>query len=766
MKDNHSTEIPSARFLLVRGIVQGVGFRPFVYTLATRLGLSGSVRNTSHGVEILIEGSSQSVETFILEFRVSPPPLARIDSVEVSDRELSGLSGFTILDSNPEPGEFLPIPPDIAICDDCLLELFDPKDRRYRYPFINCTNCGPRFTIIQDIPYDRPLTSMSEFKMCSECQAEYNNPADRRFHAQPTACPVCGPSIAYAQYGKKPLFQEEALTAARELLVAGGILAVKGLGGYHLACDASNPQAVSTLKERKQRSEKPLAVMAFDLQVIEKYCKASEAERNLLLSPQHPIVLLDRKSGISLAEGVASGLNTCGFMLPYTPLHLLLMEPAPGFPEVLVMTSGNLSEEPIAFEDADAQARLSAIADGFLSHDRPIHMRVDDSVLRVIDGGRYFIRRARGYAPDPLYLEESLPHILGAGAALKNSFCLTRDHYAFVSHFIGDLENYETLRSYENAITHYENLFKIVPGLFACDLHPDYLATQYARERASREEKPLIEVQHHHAHLAACLAENGWGTKEPVIGLTFDGTGYGTDGTIWGGEVLVGGYADYERAYHLEYMPLPGGDTAIRHPARIALAYLLASGLPWSADLAPVTATSIQERHSITGLMKQGLNTPRTSSMGRLFDAVSALSGICQSISYEGQAAILLEAAVDPDESEGYAFDINADQIAVMPTIQAVVSDLKAGIGSGRIAARFHNGLAELALTVCSTFKIQRGLKIVALSGGVWQNRTLLELTLKKLNKAGFEVLIHRTLPPNDGCIALGQVMVAAHQMK
>jgi hydrogenase maturation protein HypF len=391
---------------------------------------------------------------------------------------------------------------------------------------------------------------------------------------------------------------------------------------------------------------------------------------------------------------------------------------------------------------------------------------VDDSVLRVIDGGRYFIRRARGYAPDPLYLEESFPHILGAGAALKNSFCLTREHYAFVSHFIGDLENYETLRSYENAIAHYENLFKIVPGLFACDLHPDYLSTQYARERASREGKPLIEVQHHHAHLAACLAENNWTSEEPVIGLAFDGTGYGTDGTIWGGEVLVGGYADYERAYHLEYMPLPGGDAAIRHPARIALAYLLASGLPWSADLAPVTATSIQERHSITGLMKQGLNTPRTSSMGRLFDAVSALSGICQSISYEGQAAILLEAAVDPDEREGYTFDINADQIAVMPTIQAVVSDLKAGIGSGRIAARFHNGLAELALTVCSTFKIQRGLKTVALSGGVWQNRTLLNLTLKKLNKAGFEVLIHRTLPPNDGCIALGQVMVAAHQMK
>jgi hydrogenase maturation protein HypF len=365
-----------------------------------------------------------------------------------------------------------------------------------------------------------------------------------------------------------------------------------------------------------------------------------------------------------------------------------------------------------------------------------------------------------------MYLEETLPHILAAGAMLKNSFCLARDHYAFVSHFIGDLENYETLRSYVNAIAHYEKLFKIEPGIFACDLHPDYLATQYARERADREGKPLIEVQHHHAHLAACLAENNWTSTTPVIGLTFDGTGYGTDGVIWGGEVLVGGYADFERACHLEYMPLPGGDAAIRHPARIALAYLLASGLPWSANLPPVCATSVQERHALTGLMKQGLNTPRTSSMGRLFDAVSALSGICQSISYEGQAAILLEAAVDPNEKQEYTFDINGDQIAVMPVIRSVAADLKTGISPARIAARFHNGLAELALTVCSMFKIQRGLKIVALSGGVWQNRTLLELTLMKLNKAGFEVLIHRTLPPNDGCIALGQAMVAVHQQK
>jgi hydrogenase maturation protein HypF len=762
----------TARFLRVKGIVQGVGFRPFVYNLATSLGLNGSVRNTSRGVEILLEGQPMVVDLFIDMLQASPPPLAHIDSVEVSEQALSGLNSFTILDSQLEPGEFQPVSPDIAICEDCRRELLDPKDRRYRYPFINCTNCGPRFTIIKDIPYDRPLTSMSGFKMCPQCQAEYDDPADRRFHAQPIACPACGPSIAYAQSGKKAVFKEKALAAARDLLKSGGILAVKGLGGYHLACDASNARAVDTLKERKHRSEKPLAVMVFNLTTIEKYCQVSEDERRLLESPQHPIVLLDSKPGIPLADGVASGLNTYGCMLPYTPLHLLLLEPAPNFPEVLVMTSGNLSEEPIAFEDADAQARLADIADGFLSHDRPIHMRVDDSVLRVIQGephsihgAPYFIRRARGYAPDPLFFpSDNLPHILGAGAELKNSFCLTRDNYAFVSHFIGDLENYETLSSYESGIAHYEKLFKIEPELFACDLHPDYLAGRYARERASRENKPLIEVQHHHAHLAACLAE--WGITEDVIGLTFDGTGLGTDGAIWGGEVLVGGFSGYERVFHLEYMPLPGGDAAIRKPARTALAYLLASGLPWEADLAPVQALSAQEQHALPLLLKQGLNTPRTSSMGRLFDAVSAIIGLCQVINYEGQAAILLEAAVDPDEKQGYTFEIQDDLIKVTPVIQAVVSDLRAGVSQARIAARFHNGLAEMARAVCSTLKVQRGLKTVALSGGVWQNRTLLELTLKILHTNGFEVLLHRRLPPNDGCIALGQVMVAAHQQK
>jgi hydrogenase maturation protein HypF len=764
MKNNASTGENIARFIHVRGIVQGVGFRPFVYTLATRLGLYGSVRNTSHGVEILLEGLIESVDAFSLELQASPPPLARIDSVEVSEREITGISGFAILDSQPEPGEFLPVPADIAICEDCRRELFNPNDRRYHYPFINCTNCGPRFTIIQDIPYDRPLTSMSDFNMCPECQTEYDDPSNRRFHAQPIACPVCGPSIAYAKVAKKPLYKEEALIAARELIKAGGILAVKGLGGYHLACDASNEKAVSTLKERKQRSEKPLAVMAFDLKTIEKYCLVTERERQLLESPQHPIVLLDRKPGSTLAEGVASGLNTYGCMLPYTPLHLLLTESAPGYPEVLVMTSGNLSEEPIAFEDTDAQERLANIADAFLSQDRPIHMRVDDSVLRVIDGAPYFIRRARGYAPDPLLLKENLPQILGAGAELKNSFCLTRDNYAFVSHFIGDLENYETLSAYESGIVHYEKLFKIQPDIFACDLHPDYLATHYARERACREEKPLMEVQHHHAHLAACLGENGWTSDEPVIGLTFDGTGYGPDGAIWGGEVLVGGYAGYKRAFHLEYMPLPGGDAAIRKPARIALAYLLASSLPWQPGLAPVETLSIQERRALTGLMKQGLNTPRTSSMGRLFDAVSATIGLCQTISYEGQAAIQLEAAVDPDETGSYPLPLDGGLIAVKPLLSAVFDDIQAGISPARIAARFHNGLAEMCLSVCSTLKTTRGLKTVALSGGVWQNRILLLLTLKKLRAAGFEVLLHRRLPPNDGCIALGQVMVAAHQ--
>jgi len=766
MKAQSASVTLSSRLILARGIVQGVGFRPFVYTLATRLKLSGTVRNTSRGVEIAITGQPEAVDAFIQELRQSPPPLARIDAVEIQESEPVSRMGFVILDSQPEPGEFLPVSPDIAVCNDCKRELFDPTDRRYRYPFINCTNCGPRFTIIRDIPYDRPLTSMSGFKMCPKCQAEYDNPADRRFHAQPTACSVCGPSIAYTQVGKTTVYQEEALATARDLLKRGGILAVKGLGGCHLACDASNLQSVETLKQRKHHSEKPLAMMAFELPVIEKYCSVSEPERTLLESPQHPIVLLDRKRNISIAPGVASGLDTYGFMLPYTPLHLLLMEPMPDFPEVLVMTSGNLSEEPIAYEDADAEKRLAVIAEGFLSHDRPIHMRADDSVLRVIDGAPYFIRRARGYAPDPLLLPETMPCILGAGAELKNSFCLTRDTYAFVSHFIGDLENYETLSSYEDTIAHYEKLFKIEPQYYACDLHPDYLATQYANERACREDKPLIQVQHHHAHLAACLAENGWHSDEPVIGLTFDGTGYGTDGAIWGGEVLVGNYAGFDRALHLSYMPLPGGDQAIRKPARTALAYLAASGLAWQAEFAPVRALSEQERKAIDGQLKHQINTVRTSSLGRLFDAISALAGICQASSYEGQAAILLEAAVDMDEKGSYLLEIAGNEIAVIPLMQAVVADLNAGISSSRIAARFHNALAEMALTACEKLRGEHGLKSVALSGGVWQNRTLLNSTLTKLRQAGFTILLHRRLPPNDGCIALGQALVAAHTIK
>ncbi|MGA9398979.1 MAG: carbamoyltransferase HypF [Anaerolineaceae bacterium] len=763
MKSQPASVTHRSRLILARGIVQGVGFRPFVYTLATRLGLDGTVRNTSRGVEIAITGLPEAIDAFIQELRQSPPPLARIDAIEILDGEPAGRTGFVILDSQPEPGEFLPVSPDIAVCEDCRRELFDQTDRRYRYPFINCTNCGPRFTIIRDIPYDRPLTSMSGYKMCPKCQAEYDNPADRRFHAQPTACPVCGPRIAYTQVGKTIVYQEEALSTARELLKRGGILAVKGLGGCHLACDASNHQAVETLKQRKKRSEKPLALMAFELPVIEKYCSISEVERTLLESQQHPIVLLDRKADNPLAEGVASGLNTYGFMLPYTPLHLLLCEPAPDFPEVLVMTSGNLSEEPIAYEDADAEKRLAVIAEGFLSHDRPILMRVDDSVLCVIDNMPYFIRRARGYAPNPLLLPETLPQILGAGAELKNCFCLTRDRYAFVSHFIGDLENYETLSSYEETIAHYEKLFKIDPEIFACDMHPDYLATQYARDRACREDKPLIQVQHHHAHLAACLAENGWDSDEPVIGLTFDGTGYGTDGAIWGGEVLVGGYAGFERALHLSYMPLPGGDQAIRKPARTALAYLAASDLTWQAELAPVKALSDQERRALDGQLKHQINTARTSSLGRLFDAVSALAGICQAISYEGQAAILLEAAVDPDDNGSYPLEIAGNEIAVIPLIQAVAADLIAGISPSRIAARFHNALAVMTLNTCEKLRGEHGLKTVALSGGVWQNRTLLNMTLAKLRKASFNILLHHQLPPNDGCIALGQALVAAH---
>jgi hydrogenase maturation protein HypF len=748
----------------VRGIVQGVGFRPFVYQLAMKNNLSGWVRNTSDGVDIEITGSNDSLVSFSNELRNSPPPLARIDEYKEEEIILSdnAYAQFSIIESQPDPLHFIPISPDISICPDCLKEMFDPSNRRYRYPFINCTNCGPRFSIIKDIPYDRPFTTMSEFPMCPECRCEYENPLDRRFHAQPTACPVCGPQISFIQNGKSHSSNEAALLDARAAIKQGLIIAVKGLGGYHLACDATNRNAVDTLRQRKRRIDKPFALMSFSLEAIQKYCQVSSEEQDLLESRQKPIVLLNKKTECSLPEELAPGQNTLGFMLPYTPLHFLLLEPSDGFPDALVMTSGNLSEEPIAYEDNDAENRLSSLADAFLTHNRSIHMRVDDSVMRVVNHEPVFTRRSRGFAPDPLRFPLHCDPIFAAGAELKNHFTLTRDAYAFYSHFIGDLENFETLQSYEQAISHYERLFRIKPAILACDLHPDYLSTRYAQNRSQNENLPLLQVQHHHAHMAACMLENGIADKEPVIGLTFDGTGYGTDSAIWGGEILIGNYTGFNRRFRLRYFPLPGGDAAVRTPARTALSLLLTCNIPLDKDIASVQHFSEQELKLIQSQIAHTINSPLTSSMGRLFDAVSSLLGLRHVITYEGQAAIELENRSLTEEIGTYDFSISSEVIDYQPVIEAILADIRSGTPSGIIASRFHNAIAGLCLTACLQIRDETSLSTAAISGGVWQNAYLFTKTVKLLQSNGFRVLTHHRVPTNDACISLGQAAIAA----
>ncbi|MCB9452881.1 MAG: carbamoyltransferase HypF [Anaerolineaceae bacterium] len=741
----------------ITGVVQGVGFRPFVYNLARQHGLVGWVRNTSAGVDIRAEGTPEALQAFVAALTTEAPPLARIDSLTAQDTATEVYPAFEIQASAALEGAFQPISADIAICNNCLRELRDPADRRYRYPFINCTHCGPRFTLIKDIPYDRPLTTMADFPLCPDCAAEYHDPADRRFHAQPVACAACGPEVWLEQDGA-PIHGDDALHRTVVLLQQGAIVAVKGLGGFHLACDATNPVAVAELRRRKGRAAKPFALMMADLDMIRQHCTVSEAEAKLLKSPASPIVLLNRRRGDTrIAPEVAPGQATLGVMLPYTPLHVLLLDE--GVPP-LVMTSGNLSEEPIVTDNAAARERLAGLADAFLMHNRDIHIRTDDSVMRAFEGGELPLRRSRGYAPYPVRLPFDLPPILAVGGELKNTFCLTRENYAFMSHHIGDMDNYETLRSFESGITHFERLFRITPEIIVYDLHPDYRATRYAQERAAAG-IPAVVVQHHHAHIAAVMAEHGLTGERPVIGVCFDGTGYGTDGTIWGGEFLVADYAGFERPAYLKPVRLPGGDAATRKPARIGLSYLLASGVPPEDDLPPLVALSEKERHTVTIQSERGLNAPLTSSVGRLFDAVSALLDICQVATYEGQAAIELEAAVAPDEPGAYPFTMDGGQVDSAPAIQGVVVDWRAGVSPAVIAARFHNSVAAMIRDVCLELEARYGLHEVALSGGVFQNVTLLGKTLPLLREAGFTVYTHRLVPPNDGGLALGQAVIA-----
>lgn len=757
----------------ISGIVQGVGFRPFVFNLALRMGLAGWVRNTSAGVDVEVDGLQEELESFVRALREEAPPLAKIDELTASYGPSNGFESFEIRESAALPDAFQPISPDIAICEDCLHELFDPQDRRYRYPFINCTNCGPRFTIIRDIPYDRPKTTMARFEMCPDCAREYADPRDRRFHAQPVACPKCGPHV-WLERLNVGSFQrsndgEQAILEVRALLAAGNIVGIKGLGGFHLACDATNPQAVDELRRRKLRVDKPFALMLPDLETVARHCLVGRAEAELLVSAARPIVLLRRRAESNIALQVAPGQDWIGVMLPYTPLHYLLfadaIEPPRFVLPPLVMTSGNLSEEPIVTTNDEARGRLGSLADALLMHDRDIQVRCDDSVIRIFDERIYPIRRSRGYAPFPVKLPWNAAPLLAAGAELKNTFCITNRNYAFLSHHIGDMENYETLNSFEQGVEHFERLFRVKPEAIAYDLHPNYLASRYALQRADREGLQTIAVQHHHAHIAACMAENGLDGSHPVIGVAFDGTGYGEDGAIWGGEFLICDYLDYQRASHIEYFPLPGGDAAIRQPARIALALLWSLGLDWDERLAPAAEFQALERENLKTQLRSRINTPNTSSMGRLFDAAAALAGVRQRVNYEAQAAIEFEAAADGMQQKGYPFDVGPETVLVGSAFGSLLADVRAGVPLSAVSGRFHNGVAEMVEKVCSQIRSEAGIREVALSGGVWQNITLLGRTLSLLLKAGFQVYIHSQVPANDGGLSLGQAAIAARRL-
>jgi hydrogenase maturation protein HypF len=731
-----------------------------------------------------MDGTADAIDSFVSSLKSELPPLARIDSLDISFETAHGFSGFEIYKSESQEGAFQPISPDVSICPDCLKELLDPVDRRFRYPFINCTNCGPRFTIITDIPYDRSNTTMSPFEMCPDCAAEYVNPLDRRFHAQPVACPVCGPQVWLEGVdGRRIAERDEAILDTQKLLSNGKIVAIKGLGGFHLACDALNVKVVAELRRRKLRVDKPFALMLPDLEAVNDHCFVNAEERAILESRQRPIVLLRRKPGSLIVEEVAPKQATIGVMLPYTPLHYLLFTQAGEINnssqkiQALVMTSGNLSDEPIATDNDEARQRLASLADAFLFHNRDIRTRCDDSVVRIPAsqelrnvGSRneensssiYFLRRSRGYAPDPIQLPFEVPSLLATGPELKNTFCATRQRYGFISHHIGDMENYETLRSFEDGIKHFERLFRIKPQAVVCDLHPDYLSSRYAVQRSQHDDLPLFRVQHHHAHIAACMADNGLDGSQPVIGLAFDGTGYGDDGAIWGGEFLVADYAGYQRSFHLDYFPLPGGDAAIKRPARTALALLWKLGMDWGEQYAPVTDLCFEERQALRIQLERGLNTPQTSSFGRLFDAAAALAGVRQMVNYEAQAAIEFEAALDPLETGAYRFDLRERVVDVGKAIQGLLTDVAAGVSISKISARFHNGLVELSRLVCDEMRNQTGISSVALSGGVWQNMALLERTISNLRKDGFIVYIHHQVPANDGGLSLGQAMVGA----
>lgn len=766
--------------LTVTGIVQGVGFRPFVYGLAIRYGLTGFVGNNSQGVFIEIEGPAAAIAQFRHTLTHQPPPIAHIDSVTATPLPPIGDTTFTIVHSQGQQASaHTHISPDIGLCADCLRELFDPTNRRYRYPFINCTNCGPRFTIIKDIPYDRPLTTMSDFALCPECQAEYDNPLDRRFHAQPNACPVCGPHLWLETGNPEPFpTAEPALQQAQQLLAAGKIVAVKGIGGFHLACEATNETAVALLRQRKGRVDKPFAVMALDVATVRQFATLSAAEEALLTSKERPILLLHHQPDSYLTPRIAPGQRQIGVMLPYSPLHYLLLTPPSPLPvPVLVMTSANYSHEPIVKDNDAARQQLAPLADALLLHNREIYGRCDDSVFRLSPSPHLPaplpLRRSRGYTPFPVKLPYAVPPILAVGGELKATFCLAQGRDAYMSQHIGDMENLETWQALETAVNHFQRIFRIQPTIVAADMHPNYLSTRWAQAQA--QARAVVLVQHHHAHIASLMAEHGLDGQQPVIGFSFDGTGYGTDGAIWGGEVLLADYKGFQRLAHLKYVPLAGGDVSVKRPYRLALTHLWAAGVAWDESLPPVAACPVAERNVLRHQLETGLNSVPSSSMGRLFDAVAALIGERQVVTYEGQAAMELEACATASQAHvgvttGYDFTWEGEQLDATAVLRGIVADWQDGMAGAAppravIAAKFHLSVANLITNVSLRIRQQLGFNQVALSGGVFQNMRLLETAVAQLQAHQFHVLTHRLVPANDGGLALGQVMIAATQI-
>lgn len=748
-----------ARRIEVEGIVQGVGFRPFVYQLANRHNLKGEVLNTSSGVSIHVEGIDKDIDSFCRELKKNGPPLARITDVSDYLETVKNHNSFSIAGSRPDASRSVLISPDVSICDDCLKELFDTRDRRFRYPFINCTNCGPRYTIIDDIPYDRPNTSMKHFRMCGKCQAEYDDPENRRFHAQPNACHDCGPYLTLFNNNRKMIDGKNPVETTAGLLKQGYIVAIKGLGGFHLAADAENDKAVYTLRKRKLREEKPFAIMSFDVERIKRFAVIEPEEEALISSYRRPIVLLKKKEPNRLSSEVSPKNKYFGTMLPYTPLHYLLMRH--DF-TALVMTSGNRSEEPISIDNEDAFNRFSDIADFYLTHNRDIYLRSDDSIVKRTAGETRFIRRSRGYVPTPVFLNRNMRPVLACGAELKNTVCITRDNKAFLSQHIGDLENLSTLEFFELTIRHMKRILDVDPEIVACDLHPDYLSTKYA---LSHKNVKVVRVQHHHAHIAGCMAENM--IDGPVIGLSFDGTGYGADGKIWGGEILVAENIRFTRAAHISYIPMPGSAAAIKEPWRMGISYLydVFGEDMWGLDIPVLKATGKDKIRFIIDMISKKINSPETSSLGRLFDGISAIIGIRNRVCFEGQAAMELEMLSDENTEETYDYEwISEDnifRILTAPIIKGVVSDVHNGIHQSVIGGKFHRTAIRLFTELCKIIRKDTDIERVALSGGVFQNSILLSGMVKALEENGFKVYTHKLVPSNDGGISLGQAIVA-----